>query len=566
MSNYPRDLPAEDSWRVVEGENDSFDTSILPSAASDDDPYFGAGYYPSSGQPSSALPSQLSSLGGAQGSAGSQDSIGDFARHREDENVILREPFRPTMPPLSGLGNGVVRHRHRTLQEELSMAEETEDWNGHGRERKTAGPKGWPWNNGNTGEPYPSTYRLHTERPNTERQQPSSSVWSMPVHVLTWIFGRLSGGASILWTLSVAITIVLAISYLIVAAIILFHNFTNYPLSLSVLPLCHVPLINTFTSCTTLLGSSEGKGLPCIDFSHFANVHNALGDATRQQADLIPLSMITEQSEPAFAHLRSLLEADDVTHKSLVLRTFDEYNATAADIMFAADEFHASMDITVNRTIKMAESAAEHMQAIILATDKPSSKHSHLITWLFSPFQVPEESITEYFIRQRYSEHGAYLSKAIFSLHGQMANIIDLLKLARDQVRIIVRLAPEPPDEVPASQGTLGFNLWTLLAVRSVQLSQVHRSLASLNKVLEHHSDLSMQLRLFADDLDAIKTDIEAKLKPVKPGSVRAMSSKRGCVSKEDQIDYLKETTTQLRYAFDAYMASRDYIRNPQRT
>ncbi|KAJ6442851.1 Calcium/calmodulin-dependent/calcium-dependent protein kinase [Purpureocillium lavendulum] len=91
-------LPVDGSWRMVEGEHDSFDTTILPSSlpADDDDDIL----MPlSSGQPSSGFPSQLSTgaIGGGGGGSQSQDSIRDFAKHQDDEQVILREPFRPSM-------------------------------------------------------------------------------------------------------------------------------------------------------------------------------------------------------------------------------------------------------------------------------------------------------------------------------------------------------------------------------------------------------------------------------------------------------------------------------------
>ena len=101
-------LPVDGSWRMVDGEHDSFDTSILPSVGPDDD-YDDVLMPLSSGQPSSGFPSQLSSQGGA----GSQDSIRDFAKHQDDEQVILREPFRPSMVVTTS-GGGLGRVAYRT--------------------------------------------------------------------------------------------------------------------------------------------------------------------------------------------------------------------------------------------------------------------------------------------------------------------------------------------------------------------------------------------------------------------------------------------------------------------
>ncbi|EPE08643.1 hypothetical protein F503_04230 [Ophiostoma piceae UAMH 11346] len=141
-------LPVESSWRMVEGANDSFDTSIVPASFSQEsdanndngnnigdvdtetDPFTSSGSVPSSSQPpfysppslrgpntSSRLASGVSSqddqisLGGGDsfvsgsvsgsGSAGAsqEDDIHTFLRKAEnDKNVLLRSPFQPSLP------------------------------------------------------------------------------------------------------------------------------------------------------------------------------------------------------------------------------------------------------------------------------------------------------------------------------------------------------------------------------------------------------------------------------------------------------------------------------------
>ncbi|CCF44921.1 hypothetical protein CH063_14169, partial [Colletotrichum higginsianum] len=69
-----QDLPVESSWRLVEGgENDSFDTSILPDLEEDE------GFI--STDPSQ-IPSQSFSIGGSQES---HHSVQDFMNKADDE-------------------------------------------------------------------------------------------------------------------------------------------------------------------------------------------------------------------------------------------------------------------------------------------------------------------------------------------------------------------------------------------------------------------------------------------------------------------------------------------------
>ncbi|CAK7222347.1 hypothetical protein SEUCBS140593_004870 [Sporothrix eucalyptigena] len=130
-------LPVESSWRMVDGENDSFDTSIVPSFfgpggddgldTNDDDPFVSSSGAPSQQSAASAdtgarrgLPRTTStasrgaissqedriSLGGDSFSGsigGSQDDdIHSFLRKAEngenDERVLLRSPFQPSLP------------------------------------------------------------------------------------------------------------------------------------------------------------------------------------------------------------------------------------------------------------------------------------------------------------------------------------------------------------------------------------------------------------------------------------------------------------------------------------
>lgn len=80
-------LPVEGSWRMVDGEHDSFETSVVPN--DNDDPFL------SSGQPS-----QLSAIDtGGSGGNSQEDDIQAFLRKaEEDERVLLRSPFRPSLP------------------------------------------------------------------------------------------------------------------------------------------------------------------------------------------------------------------------------------------------------------------------------------------------------------------------------------------------------------------------------------------------------------------------------------------------------------------------------------
>ncbi|KAL6889372.1 hypothetical protein HDV57DRAFT_324018 [Trichoderma longibrachiatum] len=92
-----REIPPESSWRLVDGENDSFDTSIIDPPPLDDDMSPPSSAMPSSGLPAQSFSQSMSSVDSSAG-FGSQDSIRDFANFQNEDDVILRQPFRPTVP------------------------------------------------------------------------------------------------------------------------------------------------------------------------------------------------------------------------------------------------------------------------------------------------------------------------------------------------------------------------------------------------------------------------------------------------------------------------------------
>lgn len=87
-SRKQHQLPVESSWRLVEGEGDSFDTSIVQGGTDDDE----INDVVLSTDPSTQMSSQ------GQMSTSSQDSIQAFLRRADEEQVILRNPFPPTIP------------------------------------------------------------------------------------------------------------------------------------------------------------------------------------------------------------------------------------------------------------------------------------------------------------------------------------------------------------------------------------------------------------------------------------------------------------------------------------
>jgi hypothetical protein len=413
---------AEDSWRFVEGEHDSFDTSILPSFASDEDGPLAAGY-PSSGQPSSALPSQLSF-----GDQASQDSIRDFARHRDDDNVILRAPFRPTIPlPASRFKNTAssaasarhdgVRHRVRYPNDEMHEA-------------------------GTRDEEMPPP-----------RREPRAAARSPLRLVLTGIMS-------------------LAGTYCLGGLLVMLYNFTTYPLALSTLPL---PV------------RFQHHHSPCLDLNYIGGARRFSAEAHERERLFTSLEIYVELSRSCLTQLRPLVEADSgLTHKSLVLGTFDSYFNGTANITLAIKDVRDSIFTIMDVTVRQADVTASQLRPTLEAPDASPSRLHRISSWLFSPFTVPQEPVREYQLHQRHLQHLSILSRLLSEMHEKLQRLATHLRVAKEQVDTIIQLGPPPIDnDLSVSQAQPGWGPWTLLAVKRAQPVLVYNGLQDLSALAD---------------------------------------------------------------------------------
>jgi hypothetical protein len=469
--------PHEDSWRVVEGEHDSFDASLLEDG------------FPPNAQPSSALPSQLSSFSfgtsfGASfgGVPSSQDSIRDFARHRDDDNVILREPFRPTMPP-PPWDTAAPRRRRRPLEVNPYIT------------------------------PPPESVREHDH---------------VPRHPAAFPLAGLIAGA-------------LFFIYTTMSGLIFLHNFATYPLSLSVLPLCRVPLANAVISC------SPPPRDVCFDLADFDESYAVLVELARMSEQRLGLEALladTKAAAPAFAHLRSVLDGSNVAHRKEVIQKFESYNLTAKSMIKSVHLLRASMNNLLLDSARIAEDSTEHLR--VSSTPTAQGLSSLPSSWIFWPVQIPRGRIDDFFSRKRHRRHAASLIAGVNGILRETLEIDFLLDAAKAQVQAIVCLDPRPDSDVASrAQGTLGFNTWTLLAAKSVSFTKVHNSLAALNSLVDRYSVVRSDLR----DFDSYASFLLSL--------VNAPKAREGCSPVEGQIRSLDMAAVQLRDTLESIQEHR---------
>lgn len=542
-------LPVDGSWRMVDGEHDSFDTSILPSVGpyDDDDNDDDDVLAPlSSGQPSSSgLPSQLSSQGRA-GSA-SQDSIRDFAKHQDDEQVILREPFRPSMVVATG-----GRMAYRTPDPQFRMP--TVDVGGGGADRRGSGHSSRTLRPSGLGTSYDGEdERLVRRRGRASlgspvkkrpRRRTSSSdgdgggggrgtVADRMLDSLQTIRGNvLAALPATIYRLFVWAGEVVAIAmayakyplgallavYLVLGGLIVAQNVATRSVYAAVSPVCRVPGVSLLglPFCPPAAGPA-GSPLPGgnatgrpVEFDDLMGVQSKFERVLEKSADGVSLPFEMKRSEAAVRDLRSLVRHSDIQAKHELVLEFDGYVDMARRAASDLQRFNTHVGSAVDAVISINRWTSRYIDSLAPdAVDGPPSKLAEWAAWLFAPFQpAVDRPFSERAILDKYIEHTALVSDRISALILEAQAILRLLTRAEDHLGLIYDITSRTSASVSSRREEILWNIWTLVGANSARLHNLAQQLALLRQVDAQRSSAVEQVSALVLELEAIQAGL----------------------------------------------------------
>ncbi|PWI72700.1 hypothetical protein PCL_09715 [Purpureocillium lilacinum] len=428
-------LPVDGSWRMVEGEHDSFDTTILPSSlpADDDDDIL----MPlSSGQPSSGFPSQLSTGGGGAGSssqsqpggAASQDSIRDFAKHQDDEQVILREPFRPSMVVSrrsSAQGSGIT---YRTPEPQFRMPMVDVVGNGgrssSGNSSRTIRPYGWAAaaadeddatddrslrrrakGASSLGSPSSKSrtagarrrgarrdsFDVHDDldhkaarhRRGSRTQEGGGTLEAIKRHLLAALPSTvyrllLWAGEVVLIAMNYAkypLGALLAV-YLVFGGLIVAQNMATRSLYAAVSPVCRVPgasllglpfcppSSSSSSASFPLFPNGTAKPHQNVEFDDLMGVQSKFEQVLEKSADGVSLPFEMKRSEAAVRDLRSLVRHSDIQARGELVLEFDGYIDTARRAASDLQKFNTHVGSAVDAVISINRWTSRYIDSL----------------------------------------------------------------------------------------------------------------------------------------------------------------------------------------------------------
>ncbi|KOS18992.1 hypothetical protein ESCO_000544 [Escovopsis weberi] len=503
------EVPTEGSWRLVDGENDSFDTRYLSSFDDDDDEDDQA-LGSSASQLSAGYPSQYSfsaSHGGA--SFDSQDSIRDFTNHHDDEQLILREPFRPTVPPSVSCGStttatsrpSLYHHPGPDLQLRMPRVDIDSDLTSSERDSLRTSRGDWQWNQGGSDAVDPNSMDESEEcvpcraRRKSSQSQPRGSLEhvrkaarraSETSEARDLAGPRPSRGSSPrTWaTLRLALSYSIASTVLGLTAYLLYSN-TNSPLSgiraslaapffltTSLGPICRLPGASSVSlpfceppdaEPPKRARKTKGSAACNVDFRDLVASQAKLEDILQRgrRGSSMPLEL--EASEMATRSLRSSLKdsGSGPARSPPLVPELSNYIDKVGRAGPSLQALYIHVESTVDAVIHINRWTIRHMGSLSLEPD--TAELPRLLAWarrLLHPSRTSRRDLHGRILLDKYAEHIALVQARLERLIDEASALLPLLSHARDlliAVRALARdsLPPPPPPRRPSLLSSL---------------------------------------------------------------------------------------------------------------
>ncbi|KAI1074290.1 hypothetical protein F5B20DRAFT_564029 [Whalleya microplaca] len=505
-SSKKSSMPVDSSWRMVEGENDSFDTSVVHDPFEDDD------FIVSSGQSQQTASSQGLSLG-------SQDSIRDFANRADDDQVILRAPFQPSL----------ASTRHSSLDTErtpvpefyMPSVEVDSPRRSSARSARTshADTELFPvrrrlYRQGSSVEASPR-YRRHTTRERSKSYEPEEFTARSPLmdrftasipeflfNVAAWCFSIVSMA---LYYARLPLTILLVI-YITIGAGMIAKNMITESITASLSPFCRIPgasmLDLPFCSDPS---PKTGPNQP-VEFSELMKVQAQFEKVLEDSAKGVSLPLEMKRTEIDVRDIRTSVQYSELPGREELVYEFDNYIEIVRTASNDLQTFNTHVGSAVDSVISINRWTSRYIDAI--ATDRESQGSALVVWggWMFSPFQPTV--FDERMVLDKYIEHTALVSEKIAGLIVEAQAALRLLTQAENSLQLIKEHATRIGKFITGDQATMLDSIWSYVGANSRRLRELREQMTLLQQVERQRVTAVDQLMHLMHDLK----DIETKL------------------------------------------------------
>ena len=516
---------------MVEGDNDSFDTTILPSMPDHESEDV---LIPlSSGQPSSGFPSQLSSQGNA--SSASQDSIRDFAKHQDDEQVILRQPFRPSM--VSSASPKQFRgYRTPDPQFKMPLLDIDGGRRSSGNSSRTIRPWGMSTSydgedeanrltrRGNASTGSPAKKKGRGRKASGQGQTSKNENMSLKENVLaalpSAVFAALTWMSEIMvialrWA-KYPLGVLLSV-YLVFGGAIIVQNMATRSIYSALSPICRIPgtsLLN-LPFCAPSPRGDLAEGIngttgQSVEFNDLMSVQSKFEQVLEKGAEGVSLPFEMKRSETAVRDLRSLVRHSDIQARHELVFEFDGYIEVARQAASDLQKFNTHVGSAVDSVISINRWTSRYIDSLAPESLEggPPSLLAEWAHWFFYPFQPADQPFSERVILDKYIEHTGLVSERISSLILEAQAVLRLLTKAEDHLDIIYQITSRSSETVSSRREEILWNIWTLVGANSARLHSLSKQLALLRQVDNQRSNAVEQVSALIIELESIQAGL----------------------------------------------------------
>lgn len=485
---------------VEGGENDSFDTSILndeeifiPSSGSQ-----AFGSQPIGSQSFSIGESQPWSIGGSQ-----DDNIENFlSKAEEDEQVLLRTPFRPSVPKSVRQSSRDNLRRPFSPEPQFYMPKIDIDSprNSVSESSTTVRP---------SDPPSPKLRRRQVgvpESPVNERKrkptgsrQPTLGNGESATPLSAGILGALS------WVLEVVglalryaqkpLAVLLSL-YITFGGIIMLQNMASKSITTSLSPICRIPGASLIdlpfcpdSKPTGNKGKKGGKGGgAAVQFDSLMDAQDNFQRVAEMAADGMSLPMEMKRSESSIRDLRTVVRHSSLISKEELILEFDGFIDTAQTATSSLQRFNTRVSSTVDWVISITRWTSRNLEPFG-QEPRPDGSSGGRITgylgawtdWLFSPFQPT--LLSEQYLLDRYIEHTELVSDKVGQLIGEARAVLHTLARAEEHLDAVYSFVTRTHKTVQGRKDDILWTLWTLVGANNRRLANYNGQLALLRQV-----------------------------------------------------------------------------------
>ncbi|KAI3322959.1 hypothetical protein HD806DRAFT_499744 [Xylariaceae sp. AK1471] len=500
-------LPVDSSWRMVEeGENDSFDTTIIQDTFEED--------FMSSGQ------SQLTSS--SQGPA-SQDSIRDFADKADEDQVILRAPFQPS---LASTRHASVDKEHTPVPEFfMPTVHVSSPRRSSAHSSRTIRPTTndssqirrrvlREESTGGNSQQY-STQATHARGKSRElkgaAQRPSLSerfTTSAPeffFDCLAWILSVIGMALRFAkWPVAILLALYLAIGVAMVS-----KNMVTQSASASLQPFCRIPgasfLNLPFCPDSSLVPDAQDRAQP-IEFDGLMNVQSQFEKVLQDSASGVSIPMDMKRAEASVRDLRTMVKYSDLPARDELVYEFDGYISTVRQISNDLQSFNTHVGSAVDSVININRWTSRYIDSIATNREAHDNLLSRGIEWLFSPFQPAV--FDDRMVLDKYVEHTALVSDKIANLILEAQATLRLLSQTEDHLQLIHEHVVRSGNVIEEKHSEVFWDLWTLIGANNRRLHNLRAQLSLLRQVDTQRNSAVTQLLGLIHDLGDIQTKL----------------------------------------------------------